>query len=156
MGTIIGFDPGPEGFAAVMLKGRVFFELSRSLRAAVNHIVFEGEPVLVAIETPQNYGMTMGRSMVQTCITVGRILREIESRPIENLEVRQYGRPTIKGALGAKTDADVRASLRLRFCTCGSKGACKKGCKLHGLDNDARAALAVAVAVQENPGLKEW
>ncbi len=108
---------------------------------------------LVVCEMLQNYGMSAGRSMFETALWVGEFRAKARAN---GLTFKMYGRPTIKGHLGAKNDAEIRASLRGRLCSCGSGGACKKGCVMHGMNNDVRAALALAVALDERPTLKEW
>jgi hypothetical protein len=100
---------------------------------------------LVAIEFPQCYGpgFNIGASLLHTCRRVG-IFEAACAAP-----VRLYGRPTIKGQIGGRTDAEIRASLRMRY------GEAKKGHKLEGVKKDLWAALALAVALEENPRLKE-
>lgn len=103
----------------------------------------------VAIEMIQSYGMPVGRSTFQTVMNIGRFMQaayEVDSFAV----IKLYGRPTIKGQIGGKTDAEIRASLRLRY------GEAKKGEKLEGVKKDIWAALALATAIDENPRLKEW
>lgn len=98
----------------------------------------------VCIEFPQSYGMNVGKSIMNTCRWVGRFEAVCRDTP-----VRLYGRPTIKAQIGGRTDAEIRASLRMRY------GEAKKGEKLEGIKKDLWAALALAVAVSENPNLKK-
>lgn len=106
-------------------------------------------PDLIAIEMVQSYGMTVGRSTFETALNVGRFMQTILYRN-PNVPVKLYGRPTIKGQIGGKTDAEIRASLRIRY------GEAKKGEKLEGVKKDIWQALALAVALEENPKLREW
>lgn len=100
-----------------------------------------------AIEMVQSYGLSVGRSTFETTLQVGRFTRVFSEKLIS---FRLYGRPTIKGQIGGKTDAQVRASLRMRY------GEAKKGEKLEGVKKDIWSALALATALTENPNLKEW
>lgn len=99
---------------------------------------------LLAIEMVQNYGMGVGRTIFETVLWVGRFMEA------SGIPVKLYGRPTIKGHLQARTDAEVRASLRIRH------GDAKKGEKLEGVKKDIWSALALATALTENPNLREW
>lgn len=100
----------------------------------------------VAIEMIQSYGMALGKSSFITMLFIGRVMQVIDGF----CDYALYGRPTIKGWLGGKTDAQIRASLRERH------GDAKKGEKLEGVKKDIWSALALAVALTENPKLKEW
>jgi hypothetical protein len=105
-------------------------------------------PELVAIETPQNYGNQMGRETLETLIFVGRLI-EIVYR-LQSTTTKLYARPSIKGQVGGRNDSEIRSSLIMRY------GASRKGEKLEGVKNDIWAALALAVALEENAKLKEW
>jgi hypothetical protein len=99
---------------------------------------------LVAIEFPQSYGMNVGLSVFATCYEAGRIAEAVGLVA----PVRLYGRPSIKGQIGGRKDSEINASLRMRH------GDAKKGCKLEGVKKDIWAALALAVALDENPFLR--
>lgn len=98
---------------------------------------------LIAIEFPQSYGITAGMSLFATAYNVGVIAAQFRGR-----EVALFGRPSIKGQIGGRKDSEVNASLRMRH------GETKKGCKLEGVRLDIWAALALAVALDENPKLR--
>lgn len=100
---------------------------------------------LIAIEFPQSYGITAGLSVFATAFKAGMIAGMMKTY----CEVALYGRPTIKGQIGGRKDSEVNASLKMRF------GDAKKGCKLEGVKKDIWAALALAVALDENPDLKK-
>ena len=102
-------------------------------------------PDTVVIEFPQSYGLAVGRHIFHTCRWVGRF--EAALYRAGNRDVRLIGRPSVKGQIGGRTDAEIRASLRLRF------GDAKKGERLEGVKKDIWAALAVCVAIHENPNL---
>lgn len=101
---------------------------------------------LVAIETPQNYGVAIGRTTFETLMMVGMLRAILE----DMLTYKLYGRPTIKGQIGGRTDAEIHSSLRMRY------GEARKGEKLEGVKKDIWSALALAVALEEKPDLKEW
>ena len=102
---------------------------------------------LCIIEMIQSYGLGVGRTTFITCTIVGRIQLLCETN---NTPWQMYGRPTIAGQIGAKGDTKIRASLRMRY------GDAKKGEMLEGVKKDIWAALALAVAFEECPTLKEW
>jgi hypothetical protein len=106
-------------------------------------------PDLIAIEMVQSYGMTVGRSTFETALNVGRFMQTVYNRN-PTASIKLFGRPTIKGQIGGKTDAEIHASLRMRY------GEAKKGEKLEGVKKDLWAALALATAIDERPTLKEW
>lgn len=99
---------------------------------------------MLAIEFPQNYGINAGKSIMLTCFQAGRIVEALMQR---YTEFALFGRPTIKGQIGGRTDSEVACSLRMRH------GEAKKGHKLEGVRKDIWAALALAVALDENPKL---
>jgi hypothetical protein len=107
-------------------------------------VVF-GDLDTVAIEFPQSYGINAGMSLFATAFQAGRIA-EVFSR--EGYNVFLYGRPSIKGQIGGRNDSEIRRSLMMRH------GGSKKGEKLHGVKADIWAALALAVALDENPKLR--
>lgn len=108
----------------------------------------------IAIEMVQSYGHTVGRSIFQTVLCIG-VMMECAAQsaavlPVQT-KVNLYTRTTIKGALGGcRTDADVRQAIRQRY------GESRKGEKLEGVKKDIWSALALAIALEENPNLKEW
>ena len=103
----------------------------------------EYEIDLVAIEFPQSYGITAGMSVFATAYGAGVIAERFNGR-----EVALFGRPSIKGQIGGRNDSEINASLRMRH------GEAKKGCKLEGVKTHIWPALALAVALDENPNLR--
>lgn len=130
----------------------------------IGYILLTVKPTVVAIEMIQSYGMALGRSSFSTILYSGRLTEGFKQVAlmyklqggVPSLvntvipEIKYYGRPTIKAQVGGKNDAQIRASLRLRY------GEAKKGCKLEGVKKDIWAALALATALTERPNLKEW
>ena len=100
---------------------------------------------LVVIEMVQSYGYAVGRSVFETVLWIGRFCER------SVIETKLYTRTIIKSALGGcRTDADVRQAIRQRY------GESRKGEKLEGVKKDIWSALALAIALEENPNLKEW
>lgn len=109
-------------------------------------INFNAEIVdLMAIEMIQAYGYAVGRSIFETVFWIGRFYER------SSIKTKLYTRTMIKSALGGcKTDADVRQAIRQRY------GEARKGEKLEGVKTDIWSALAIAIALEENPNLKDW
>jgi len=110
---------------------------------------------LIAVEMMQSYGHAVGRSVFETVLMIGCMKEcafyEAAIIPITNIEFKLYTRTVIKGALGGcRTDTDVRQAIRQRY------GESRKGEKLEGVRRDIWSALALAIALEENPSLKEW
>jgi hypothetical protein len=162
---ILAIDPGTEQSAFVAWDtGKDDFiptsDIGDSRGLISNHefyyciysILNAIKPDQVVIEMVQSYGMAVGRSTFQTVLFVGRLVGKIDmySNSCAKILVKYYGRPTIKAQVGGKTDAQIRASLRLRY------GEAKKGEKLEGVKKDIWSALALAAALTERPHLKEW
>ena len=161
---ILAIDPGPEQSAFVFwdTKKHDFLGpgmgIENSFRLALwlapKGLVLKHWKVdLFAIEMIQNYGKNFspGRDIFKTCLVVGQLKMSVILGNLDHAAtVKLYGRPTIKGHFQARTDADIRASLRLRY------GEARKGQKLEGVKKDIWSALALAVALEENPNLKEW
>ena len=152
---ILAIDPGPTDSAWVLWDSEKhdFFGARMGLMNNLDWLapktmeLLLSEVDLCIIEMIQSYGMGVGRSTFITCTIVGRIQLLCEEY---NTPWKMYGRPTIAGQIGAKGDTKIRASLRMRY------GDAKKGEKLEGVKKDIWAALALAVAWEECPTLKEW
>lgn len=155
---ILAIDPGNEQSAWVRWDTETdsFVESSSrqlDLGLCKNGSFYHSFPILcngvdmVACEMVQSYGMGVGRTIFETCLFVGE-LRALTRRC--GIPFNMYGRPTIKGQIGGRTDAEIRASLRLRY------GEARKGEKLEGVKKDIWSALALASALTERPDLKEW
>jgi hypothetical protein len=154
-------DPGPEQSAYVVWDAEAhdFYMNGANVE---KHAIVSTEGMIgrlrtlvrngievVAIEMIQSFGMPVGRSTFQTVLNIGRFVQAVyEVNP--TADVRLYGRPSIKGQLGGKNDAEIRASLRLRY------GEARKGEKLEGVVKDQWSALALATAIDEKPSLKVW
>ena len=160
---ICAIDPGPEQSAYVVWDTETH-DFCMNGANVEKHAIVSTEGMIgrlrvlvrngidvVAIEMVQSYGkdFSIGRSTLQTVLNVGRFMQavyEVNSAA----DVRLYGRPTIKGQIGGKTDAEIHASLRMRH------GDARKGLKLEGITKDQWSALALATAIDERPTLKVW
>ena len=155
---ILAIDPGPVESAWVLwdtkkhdfikpLSGRNKGLEQNNKVIGMLPFLADGDIDLVAIEMISSYGLSVGRSTLITCCVVGQIIQKCMDN---NIPFKLYGRPTIKGQIGGRTDAEIRSSLRIRY------GESRKGEKLEGVKNDIWSSLALAVALEENPALKEW
>lgn len=140
----LGIDPGNEQTAyALVREDYVVIEAdkvdNRVFRAYLRGFKFHHPEV--CIESIQSYGMTVGRTVFETCYEIGRIIETCER---QNFIWRLYPRPEYARALigGMKIkDSLIRQALITRF------GGDKKGEPLHRLkgNTDKRSAFAVAV-----------
>lgn len=154
---IIGIDPGNEQTAFALIRNdysiiaadkvgnEEFLTTFRDLTSGVD---------CVAIESIQSYGMTVGRSVFETCYMIGRI---IQTAKHNNLPYKLYPRPKVArslvGTQSKTNDASVRQALLLRF------GGDKKGepiFPLKGGGSDKRSAYAVAVYHLDGAILGGW
>lgn len=145
---ILAIDPGPQESAFVCWDTATHDFFGPRMGLDFWHGVKWLDEVgidMVAIEFPQSYGITAGLSVFSTCYEAGRIAEFLDD---VCGTIRLFGRPSIKGQIGGRTDSEINASLRMRH------GDAKKGCKLEGVKKDIWAALALAVALDENPALR--
>lgn len=151
---ILAIDPGPQQSAFVCwdTKTHDFFGPRMGLDFWESWTAAKIDPEvigLLAIEFPQSYGITAGLSVFSTCFEAGKICQLLNGNHLFTGVTKLFGRPSIKGQIGGRSDSEVNASLRMRF------GDAKKGCKLEGVKKDIWAALALAVALDERPSLRE-
>lgn len=164
---IIAIDPGTtkSAFVSWDTKQDDFVQVDDNCRLGLientefydlaHHIVHNVQPELIAVEMIQSYGLTVGRSTFLTVLFVGTLVEKFRAFYLGHTDVLEpkmnfYGRPTIKAQVGGKNDAQIRASLRIRY------GEAKKGEKLYGVKKDIWSALALATALTERPDLKLW
>lgn len=147
---LIGIDPGSEKSAIVRLEGGIvtFAEILPNDEALAK-LVQEDPPVI--IEMVSSYGMAVGKSVFETVYWIGRFSEAVGG-------AQRIYRKDIKlqlcGNFKAK-DPEVRQALIDRFGGLGGKEAAigKKATPgpLYGIKSHLWAALAVAVAADENP-----
>lgn len=142
---ILGVDPGPlESAFALVSRGYCIFSADKFPNERFwdrrDSPLYCREVEEVAVESIQSYGMAVGRSVFDTCYTIGRIQQICCEIPVP---CYLYPRPEYARALagGSRiTDSLLRRSLLLRF------GGDRKGEPLHMLrgNPDKRSAFAVA------------
>lgn len=139
---IAGIDPGDVESGVCLIDHHYKLLAAAKLPNAQARIwLKEAQASVWAIESIQSYGMTVGRSVFETCYEIGRLLELAEQNRIETV---LYPRPEIARALcgvGKTNDAVVRKALLTRF------GGDRKGEPLYLLKgaSDKRSAFAAAV-----------
>jgi hypothetical protein len=138
---ILGLDPGPSETAYCLIDQD--FNVLTAGKAALPMILKAlsvAPPDCVAIESIQSYGMAVGRSVFDTCYSIGRILQKCDDLALPTF---LYPRPEYARRIcgvGKISDSVLRQALLLRF------GGDRKGEALHLLrgNSDKRSAFAVA------------
>lgn len=117
---LVGIDPGSEetGWAivgddysiinAAKVSNQDFLDMIYSFTDITS-------PPILVCESIQSYGMTMGKSTIETCYMIGRI---IEASKHMKFEIFLYPRPQYGKAItcGPKVnDALIRTALEVRF-----------------------------------------
>jgi hypothetical protein len=100
---------------------------------------------LLAIEMIASYGMPVGREVFETCVWIGRFAQAWRQPERVMLAYRKDVKMHLCGTNRAK-DANVWQALKDRF---GEPGTKAKPGALYGVASHARAALAVAVYVND-------
>lgn len=161
---ILAIDPGEKESAYVIWDGssilaKEILPNERFLKVLSVHIssphAFSG----VAIERVASYGMAVGREVFETCFMIGRIWQTIiNETPFDTtLPIALIPRVAVKRAIchdSRAKDANLSQAIKDRF----GKGKTGKGTKkdpsvLYGINTHLWAALALAVAVIDDPRL---
>lgn len=144
---VVGVDPGPEQSAIVALEqvGQapvISFAGILANQEAKLFIKRRSQLDHIYIESMQNYGMTMGKSTVDTTIWIGRFYEaRFESTGDEpTLSLRTTIKTHVCGSSSAK-DSHVREALIDRFGKAGTK---KEPGPTYGIASHLWSALAVA------------
>jgi len=139
---ILGIDPGPVETAYCLIDKDFNIHIAGKapLESVFNFFTVARPPDHIAIESIQSYGMAVGRSVFDTCYTIGRVLQKCDDL---GLPFFLYPRPEYTRRIcgvGKINDAVLRQALLLRF------GGDKKGEPLFLLkgNSDKRSAFAVA------------
>jgi len=146
--VILGIDPGPEQSGVVRLEGgRVVFADVRP-NAGVYPLIRHVGLDVIAIEMIASYGMAVGADVFETCVFIGKLVREAElCAPLVRLQ--RIPRKDVKlhlcGSPRAK-DANIRQRL---IDLIGPQGTKKQPGPTYGVKSHAWAALAVAVAATD-------
>ena len=139
---VMGIDPGTtESAYAITNSNYEVIEAAKVDSSRLDSIIRELNPSVVACESIQSYGATVGREIFETCFWIGEYRHCCKMSLIPFF---LYPRPEYaKSICGVSrvTDAVLRQSLLLRF------GGDKKGEALHKLkgSSDQRSASGVAV-----------
>lgn len=140
---VLGLDPGPSETAYCLVDTDFNIQAAdkRALPEVFKFLYAARAPDHVAIESIQSYGMMVGRSVFDTCYSIGRILQRCDDLEIPWV---LYPRPEYARRIcgtGKISDAILRQALLLRF------GDDSKNGPLYQLKGnpDKRSAFAVAV-----------
>ena len=118
MFRIMGVDPGTTESGVCFIRDDYCCYMADKI---VNDDLFillkslNKNGLIVAIESMQSYGMTMGASIIQSCYMIGRLIQICEDK---GFEYNLVPRPTYSKAIicGNKVnDALLRAALENRF-----------------------------------------
>jgi hypothetical protein len=145
---LLAIDPGPVQSAYVVWDGR-------PLRFGIvpNDDIYrvlgtmEGDTGVV-IEMVASYGMPVGEEIFETCVWIGKFVREAE-RYIHEFRIHRLKRHEVKMALchsARANDANIRQALIDRY---GPPGTKQHPGLLYGVVRDIWAALALAVAYSD-------
>lgn len=140
--NILGIDPGPveSAYCLIDLDFHIHAAGKAPIKDVLEFLHTPEVPGWVAIESIQSYGMAVGRSVFDTCYTIGRVLQKCDDCVIPSY---LYPRPEYARRIcgvGKISDSVLRQALLLRF------GGDKKGEPLFMLkgNSDKRSAFAVA------------
>lgn len=162
--TILGIDPGSEESGYCIIDDKfVIYEAGKVSNAdlidMIVRMIDEGSLDEIAIESIQSYGMTMGKTTIETCYMIGRVIQVCEIWPTS---LFLYPRPEYgKAIVGSNklNDALIRSALENRFGSYDKgkpekklkNGTIKQEFKPDGPlfllagESDKRSAFAVAV-----------
>jgi hypothetical protein len=151
MKTIIGIDPGNKETAFVVITGgkiREHHYLPNDEALDVLQIIDKNYICDIYCEMIASYGMSVGKSIFDTCLFIGRI---IEALPSVKLITRNVIKNVICNSSKAK-DANIRQALIDIYGEVGTK---KNQGGTFGMSGDKWAALAVATAAARGAKLYE-
>ena len=154
---VVGLDPGPEscGMVAYNAQGSILFSGSAytiaDVQASLCRSLYRDAPV--AIEMVSCYGMAVGRSVFETCVTVGKL--EAVRGDIVRIE-RPEAKMFLCNSRAAK-DKNIRQALIDKFAPAGGGKCPQLGTKkqpgpLYGMASHAWAALAIAYTMAHSQG----
>jgi hypothetical protein len=147
--TLYALDPGTEQSAVVTIDrsggvaGRMWDNRYLVIAMRGTEWFLPGQLV---IEEIASYGMPVGREVFATVQWSGRFIEAWDARGFSSsLLPRKAVKLALCGSLKAK-DANIRQALIDRY---GGPACIKKGGALYGIKSHLWAALALAVAYQE-------
>lgn len=148
MSQILAIDPGPTQSALVEWDGVTARPVGILPNAEALAYVCASNAPTVAIEMIASYGMSVGESVFETCVWIGRFQERALSRPvagqvirIKRLAVKEHICKSVKA-----NDSNIRQALLDRL---GPPGTKKAPGPTYGFSKDLWAALAVAVTVRD-------
>ena len=145
MSKVLAIDPGNEMTAYVLLDEETYSILAYGLMGnsdVMDEVVRKGDYDVMAIEMIASYGMSVGKTVFDTCVWIGRFAQVAEDLGKKAYRVyRQDVKMNLCKSTRAK-DANVRQALIDRF---GGQGTSKHKGPLYGITKDKLAALAVGV-----------
>lgn len=145
---ILGIDPGPvqSGFVELGPDGVTGAEVRDN--DAVLASIHDTDADVIAIEMIASYGMPVGADVFETCVWIGKFMREAELYAPHG-EIRRIPRKDVKlhlcGTSRAK-DANIRQRL---IDLVGPQGTKKQPGPTYGVKSHAWAALAVAITAAQ-------
>lgn len=152
----MAIDPGPDHSAYVLYRRGELLDFGKVDNNHLLALLIQTSAESLAIEMIASYGMSVGASVFETCVWIGRFIEHWRANRLErdrNSEVRRVTRIAVKSHLchSAKAkDANVRQALIDRY---GGKeqaiGRKATPGPLYGVSNDVWSALAVAVTASE-------
>jgi hypothetical protein len=144
---ILAIDPGPVKSAWVVYDPdspepiiQAGIEENDDLILRALNEEFEIEIDEVVIEMVASYGMAVGASVFETCVTIGRFVQLFSRLPV-SMMYRKDVKMHLCQSMRAK-DANIRQALLDRL---GPQGTKKAPGKTFGVSKDIWSALAVAV-----------
>jgi hypothetical protein len=154
MGKIIGIDPGNEQSAVIIWDDKV---ISKGIEPNIKILPLlkrvESHEYTLVVEMIASYGMSVGKTVFETCVWIGRFIEAWENRDYgfkSALIYRKDEKMNLCGSMKAK-DSNIRQALIDRF---GPPGTKKAPNPIYNdseikMAKDLWAALAVCVTYQD-------
>jgi hypothetical protein len=135
--TLFAIDPGPEKSAFVQWNGSVI-DYGHVPNEEMRQLLIGREYDECAIEMISSYGMAVGASVFNTCLWVGKILRDSEEGtdvvlpqgyqdvPMQNAKVKGQGHPAgvAQARWRTRNQNKPRPDLRTRLAHLGGFSGC--------------------------------
>lgn len=149
---ILAIDPGNERSAYVVYETGKILQFASTSNKVILELMKIIEADELAIEMIASYGMSVGKSIFDTCVWVGRFVQQWEPKPWSRV-YRHNVKMHLCHSMKAK-DGNIRQALLDMYpATGGGKcpqiGIQKKPGPLFGISGDVWSALAVAVTFDQ-------
>jgi hypothetical protein len=155
--TIFAIDPGDveSGFAIIRMPDFVLCEFGKienekMLEMAENYSRANAVDIF-AIEMIDSYGMSVGKTVFETCVWIGRFIQAVKHKKY-TFVYRKDEKICLCGSLKAK-DSNIRQALIDRYAKHdfkSGKGVKKNPDTFYGVSKDVWQAIAVGVTCYEN------